>query len=181
MEHARLHRRVVGASAAAALAAAIALAASPIAAASRARTAAVPACATSGLVVWMNTMGNGTAGSIYYTLEFTNLSGHACTLKGYPGVSAVNLSGHQLGSPGGRDPFATASTVTLSAAGAHQTATATLRIVQAGNFPAATCAITTAAGIRVYPPNQTASKVVPFPFSACSHTGPVILTVRVVH
>jgi hypothetical protein len=38
------------------------------------------------------------AGSIYYHLEFTNLSGRACTLVGYPGVSAINLSGHQLGS-----------------------------------------------------------------------------------
>ncbi len=177
MEHARLHRAVVGVGAAAALA----LAVSPVAASSRARTATVPACAASGLVVWLNTTGSGAAGSIYYALEFTNLSGHPCTLSGYPGVSAVDLSGHRLGSAGGRDAFSPAHTVTLSAAGAHQTATATLRIVQAGNFPAATCAITTAAGIRVYPPNQTASKVVPFPFSACSHTGPVILTVRVVH
>jgi hypothetical protein len=36
-----------------------------------------------------------------YYLEFTNLSGHACTLAGYPGVSAVGLSGGQLGSPAG--------------------------------------------------------------------------------
>lgn len=180
MQHARFRRHTVGVVAAAAIAGAIALAASPIATASRARTATVPACTTSGLVIWINTTGNGTAGSIYYTLEFTNLSGHTCTLSGYPGVSAVNLAGHQLGSPGGRDTFSPAHTVTLAASGAHQTATATLRIVEAGNFPSSACGMTTAAGIRVYPPNQTASKVVPFPFSACSHTGPAILQVRVV-
>jgi len=179
MQLARLHRRSAVALALA-LAAAAALAVSPVANASHARTAAVPACTTSGLVVWINTTGNGTAGSIYYTLEFTNLSGHSCTLTGYPGVSAVDLAGHRLGSAGGRDHFSPAHTVTLTASGAHQTATATLRIVEAGNFPGSACAITTAAGIRVYPPNQTASKVVPFPFSACSHAGPVILTVRVV-
>lgn len=180
MQQPRVHRRTVGLVCAVALAGAVTLAASQIASASRARTASVPACTTSGLVIWLNTMGNGTAGSIYYTLEFTNLSGHTCTLSGYPGVSAVDLSGHQLGSPGGRDSSTPAHTITLGASGAHQTATATLRIVEAGNFPSSTCGMTAAAGIRVYPPNQRASKVVPFFFSACSHTGPAILQVRVV-
>jgi hypothetical protein len=32
----------------------------------------------------MDTQGGGAAGSIYYTLEFTNLSGQACTLHGSP-------------------------------------------------------------------------------------------------
>jgi hypothetical protein len=180
MQHARLARRGAAAGAALAAAAAIALSLSPVAAASRARSAAVPACTTAGLVVWMNTNGGGAAGSVYYTLEFTNLSGHSCSLRGYPGVSAVSLSGSRIGSPGGRDPFAAPHTVVLGASGPHQTATATLRIVEAGNFPSGACGITTAAGIRVYPPNQTASKIVPFPFSACSRSGPQILKVRVV-
>ncbi len=136
-----------------------------------------PKCPTSGLVVWVNTDGDGTAGSIYYKLEFTNLSGSTCTLTGYPGVSGVNLAGHQLGSPGGHDTATAAHTVTL-ANGA--TKTATLRIVEAGNFPSSRCHMTEAAGLRVYPPNQTVSKVVPFPFYACSRTGPVYLLVRVV-
>lgn len=54
---------------------------------------------TSGLVVWMDTVGNGYAGGVAYTLKFTNLSGHACALYGYPEVSAVTLSGHPLGTP----------------------------------------------------------------------------------
>ena len=54
---------------------------------------AIPKCATSGLVVWMDTNGNGAAGTIYYELQFTNLSGQTCTLTGYPGVSAVKLNG----------------------------------------------------------------------------------------
>ncbi len=136
-----------------------------------------PRCQTSGLVVWLNTEGDGTAGSIYYKLEFTNLTGSTCTLTGYPGVSAVDLTGHQLGSPAGHDTFAAPHTVTL-AGGA--TKTATLRIAEAGNFPASQCHMVPAAGVRVYPPNQTASKLVPFPFSACSHTGPAVLSVRVV-
>ncbi|MDQ6778933.1 MAG: DUF4232 domain-containing protein, partial [Actinomycetota bacterium] len=55
--------------------------------------ASTPKCATSGLVVWLNTQGNGAAGSIFYALELTNLSGQTCTLNGYAGVSAVDLAG----------------------------------------------------------------------------------------
>jgi hypothetical protein len=131
-------------------------------------------CATSGLVVWLNTVGNGTAGSIYYTLEFTNLSGHACTLHGYPGVSALGLGGQQLGSAASFDHTHAASLVTL-ARGA--TATATLRIVEAGNFPASVCHQVSAAALRVYPPDQTRAAQVPFPFAACARKGPVFLTV----
>jgi hypothetical protein len=140
-------------------------------------TASAAACTTPGLVVWLDTQGNGTAGSIYYTLEFTNLSARTCTLKGYPGVSAVNLRGRGLGSAASRDHATTPHLITL-APGA--TATAVLRIVEAGNFPTATCHPVTAAGLRVYPPNMTTSKVVPFPFSACSSAGPAYLTVRAV-
>ena len=165
-------RRLSVASACAAALAAIAATASPAA-----TTATTPRCATSGLVIWLETQGNGALGSIYYNLDFTNLSGHACTLVGYPGVSAVNLGGHTLGSAASRDNFHAPVVVTL-AAGA--TARAVLRIVEAGNFPPSTCRPLTAAGLRVYPPNQTASKVVPFPFSACSRSGPVYLSVRVV-
>ncbi len=136
-----------------------------------------PKCPTSGLVVWVNTNGDGTAGSIYYKLEFTNLSGSSCTLTGYPGVSGVDLGGHQLGSAGGHDPATAVHTVTL-ANGA--TKAATMRVTEAGNFPSSRCHMTEAAGVRVYPPNQTASKLVPFPFYACTHTGPVYLSVRAV-
>jgi len=162
-----------------AIALAIVTAAGAFASTPRARVASAPACATSGLVVWLDTMGNGTAGSTYYTLEFTNLSGHSCTLAGYPGVSAVDLSGNQIGAPATREAFATPHTVTLGT-GTRATATATLRIVEAGNFPASSCGPVVAAGLRVYPPNQRASKVVPFPFGACSHSGNGVLSVRAV-
>ena len=142
-----------------------------------ARAGAVPAkCTTSKLVVWLDTRGDAAAGSVFYNLKFTNLSGHACALVGYPGVSAVDLAGRQLGRAASRS--ASQSRVVRLAQGA--TTSAALRIVAAGNFPASTCHRTTAAGLRVYPPNQTASKVVPFPFTACSRSGPVFLSVQAV-
>ncbi len=171
----RAVRRLAAAAAAACaviLLPAVALAApgSPAGPASR---AAVRACETPGLVVWLNTNGNGTAGSVFYHLEFTNLSGHRCTLNGFPFIRAVNLHHHRLGS---RAAFSnrTPRSVTI---GRGKTATARLQIVDVGNFPPSACHPVTAAGLRVYPPNQTRSRLVPFPFGACSRRGPVYLTV----
>ena len=132
-----------------------------------------PACATSGLDVWLDTQGQGAAGTIFYKLNFTNLSGSTCTLFGYPGVSGTNLVGTQLGSPAVRE-IVTPHTVTL-ANGA--TAFAQVGIVQPGLFPPSKCGPVTAAGLRVFPPNQTKSERVPFPFGACAKTGPLYLRV----
>jgi hypothetical protein len=134
-----------------------------------------PACATRGLVVWLDTNGNGTAGSTYYKLELTNLSGRRCALSGYPGVSAVDLAGRQLGSAAGRTPAVRRKSIVL---GPGRTATATLQVADTSVFAKTRCRSVTAAGLRVYPPNQTGSKVVPFPFRACSRAGPVSLHVQ---
>src|SRR5580704_9196404 len=80
-------------------AAALAVTAAPAAPAATA-AARAPRCATSGLVIWLTRDGVA-AGSVFYTLNFTNLSGHACRLDGHPGVSAVTLGGRQVGSPAG--------------------------------------------------------------------------------
>jgi hypothetical protein len=135
---------------------------------------ATPTCTTSGLVIWMNTEGNGTAGSVYYNLEFTNLSGHTCTMFGYPGVSAVNLAGAQLGSAAHYSSVAKPAVVTI-ADGA--TASAVVQIVDVGVYPG-TCVPAHAAGLRVYPPDQTAAKIVPFPFLGCTRSGPIFVNAR---
>jgi hypothetical protein len=151
--------------------------------------APAPACTTANLDVWLNTMGNGAAGSSYYNLNMTNLSAHSCTLYGYPGVSAITQTGIQLGSSAGRDAEHTPAHITLTSARtaqgfenstAHNTATVILQITVAENFPSATCSYVTAAGLRVYPPNQKESTVVPYPFVACAKSGPVFLHVEAI-
>lgn len=147
----------------------------------------VPRCTTAQLVVWLDTTGSGAAGSSYYNLEFTNLSAHSCSLIGYPGVSAMSVAGQQLGSAAGHDPAHPTALITLLSGSANagldgfrtgNTATVVLQITDASNYPSATCRRVAAAGLRVYPPNQTASKLVPFPFVACSHHGPLVLHVE---
>ena len=139
--------------------------------------AVAPACQTPGLVIWLDTNGNATAGTTFYNLHFTNLSGHACTLNGYPFLFAVNLAGHLVGR---RAPFRKPGPhlVTLAKG---KTATAVLGIVDTGNFSRSACRPVSAAGLRVYPPNQTRSKLVPFPFLTCSRRhGPASLNVGAV-
>ncbi len=161
-------------------AAAIVAAAVPLASAAspEAGAAATRPCSTSGLVIWSNNgAGGGTAGSVYYKLRFTNLSGHACTLAGYPRVSAVNLAGKRLGGAAQQEAGQQPKLVKL-VAGA--TATALLRIVDPGDFSASVCHETTAAGLRVSPPGQSASKLVPLPFPTCSRGGQDTLSVGVI-
>ena len=164
-------RRASGArlisAAVAATAAAVVLVPSIAGARGRAHAAAAPACKAQQLVNWLNTNANGTAGTIFYELQFTNV-GPKCTLRGYPGVSAVTLTGTQLGSAAARNHSVTPHLVTLTNGA---TATAIVGIVQVSLFQPAPAGPVTAAGLRVYPPGQTAAKIVPFPFGACSKTG----------
>jgi hypothetical protein len=180
MQLPHLSPRRLASAAAIACAAALIPVAALAATASRAAPAAAastPGCNTGGMVVWIN-YEQGAAGTLFYILNFTNLSGQACTLRGHPGVSAVNLSGAQIGRPArwGNPGNARLRTVRL-APGA--TATAVLAVTNVYVFPAKACHRVTAAGLRVYPPNQFASKLVPYPIGACS-TKQVFMTAGVV-
>ena len=151
-------------------------------------TASAPRCTTYDLVIYLDVpVGNGYAGGSGYYIQFTNLSGHACTLRGYPGVSAVSLSSRQIGSPA-RWGRPSTTTVTL-ANGA--TAHAQLLVADPADFgtlcniglpprPGRGETFPSAAGFRVYPPDQTASKVIPYPFAACGRTGLVWMSVGAV-
>lgn len=115
-------------------------------------TSGPAACATSALKVALGT-GGGYAGGVIQAIVFTNTSGAACTLYGYPGVSFVSAPPYtQIGLAAQRGGTIPVTLVTL-APGAS--ANAMLQIVDALNFPTATCNPTKAAYLRVYPPNQT--------------------------
>ena len=136
--------------------------------------AATSTCETPGLVIWLDTSGNGAAGSVFYHLQFTNLSGHPCTMNGFPFIRALDLSGHVTG----RRAAFTSATPHAVTVRKGATVKAVLQLVDVGNLPASRCKPTTAAGFEVFPPNQTRPKIVPFPFGACSNKhGPVFMRV----
>ena len=127
--------------------------------------AGTPACATSALQVKLGSS-DGYAGGVYVVIDFTNTSGSSCTLFGYPGVSLVTGPPYkQIGLAAKRSTSTPKKLVTL-AAGA--TAHAQLQIVDALNFPSATCGPTKATALKIYPPNQTEPVYLPNTSNGCT-------------
>ncbi|MFE7631160.1 DUF4232 domain-containing protein [Kocuria sp. NPDC057446] len=126
-----------------------------------ARTGGSPLCSTSQLEVAATPVG-GAAGSVHVDVVLTNAGEGPCTLAGYAGVSFVDADGTMIGSPALRDA-SVPGTGRVVAPG--ESVAAGLRVSQARNHP--TCDARTAAGLRVYPPENTESVVVPFPVEAC--------------
>jgi len=139
--------------------------------AASAAPAAVPACATANLAVWVNlSEGSAAAGTDSFPLDFTNLGSHACTLFGYPGVSATNANGNQLGRAADRNPIFKARTVTIPAGG---TAHAYLFWVDVLNFTPSACKLGTASLLKVFPPNRKSADVTFFSLQVCRSTKPL--------
>jgi Domain of unknown function (DUF4232) len=133
-------------------------------------------CPTRSLQVKLG-VSQGTAGSVYTTITFTNISNVTCTLYGYPGVSLQTARPlHQIGKPARENPATPRKLVTLQP---QTTANALLQIVDAGNYPPSTCGPATAHYLQVYPPNQTTPAYIKYKTQACSK--PVrLMTVDVV-
>ena len=134
------------------------------------------ACGTSALSVSLaSDQGGGAAGSTYVPINFTNTSGAACTIYGYPGVSFVTgPAGSQIGAAATRAPNVSSVTVVVAA---HASAHAWLQVVEAGNYPASTCHPVTAHWLKVYPPGNTAASYIGHSFPACSSGTVTVLRV----
>lgn len=134
------------------------------------------ACATANLAVGLQTnVGGGAAGSQYVPISFTNTSGAACAMYGFPGVSFVTgPNGSQIGAPASRQTSFPAVAVTVAA---HATAHAWLQVAEAGNYPASTCHPVTAHWLKVYPPANTAASYLSHTFTACSSAKVTIMMV----
>lgn len=133
-------------------------------------------CLQSQLRAWVGEPGDGAAGSTFYQLELSNVSGTACTLLGYPGVSALT-AGSQDGSAAERTTTNPPALVTL-APGA--TAHSVLQVDDTGVFDPGECAPVTADTLRVFAPGDFNALEFPFAISACSAAGPVYLHVTAV-
>jgi Domain of unknown function (DUF4232) len=113
--------------------------------------------------VWMGDgLGGGVLGGVYYPLEFTNLGRRACTLNGYPGVSAYRGGGTQVGPAAVRSGRGHRTVVLAPGATAHA-------LIKIGDWGAVCSRKVDADGLKVFPPGQTTSQAIPFPFGACAH------------
>ncbi|MGN6250326.1 MAG: DUF4232 domain-containing protein [Marmoricola sp.] len=118
----------------------------------------------------------GAAGTTYYRLSLTNDGDAPCALGGYGGVSFVGAAGRQIGAPARRDAGQSGPRLLVLQPG--DSAVARLGVAEAGNYDADRCRPTTARGLRVYPPNETASLFVPHPFEACASSQVQLLSLR---
>ena len=116
-------------------------------------------------------------GSIYVVVVFKNLNNHSCTLYGYPGVAMdAGVPVSPVGLASVEDPATPRELVTLRP---HGTAEALLRIMNATDYPAATCKPASTQWLQVIPPNQYVPIYLGYTSKTCS--GPVqILTVDAV-
>jgi hypothetical protein len=124
----------------------------------------VTRCLSSNLTLTLGD-GQGTAGTTYQPIVFTNHGSAACELHGYPGVSFVDSSGALIGKPASEDA-GKVKTIVL-AAGAGQ-ANALLREPDPGNFPVSSCHEATTDRLRAYPPGETIPLFVHFVTQVCT-------------
>ena len=136
----------------------------------RTSAASAPGCTAFGLGVWVAVgQGNGAAGTIFYPLEFTNLSGHTCSLFGFPGVSAINQQGNQLGSSANWEGTASPHAVILAPGATAHTMLAyhdAAVTTEPGCDP-----VNSAVLLKVYPPGQHSATYAAYDFQSCSRKG----------
>jgi len=151
-------------------------------------------CSTSGLEAWLGLGGAGAAGAArpgtadppgayparetYYTLEFTNVSDRACSLYGYPEVSAYRdspMAGGPIGGAAIRDTSVRPKPVMLQPGA---TAHAVLRVT--GATQPARCAEVTAEELRITLPRQARPSFVPAHIAVCSEKGQASLRVEAI-
>jgi hypothetical protein len=134
-------------------------------------------CQSSALKVTLG-HGDAAAGTTYYEILLTNVSSATCTLYGFPGVSFTGETySVQVGPAATRSSSSHPTLVTL-ASGA--VASAEIAVVDAQNYSAGACGLTTASGILVYPPNLTASVGLPFNGYTCVNKKHPVLSVDAV-
>lgn len=112
-------------------------------------------CLTSNLTVSVGSP-DGTAGTIYYEIMYRNHGSATCHLVGFPGVSFLDSSGRQIGSPESRQPVHY-NTIQI-APGA--TVYSSLGVTDPGVY---NCTGTAPHSVRIYPPNETVPAIVTAP------------------
>jgi Protein of unknown function (DUF4232) len=171
----RIGRRLavgIGLASAAILLPAVALAA-PAAptAASAAHRALPPRCTAAHTRVWYGEPADDAAGHSYFQLQFSNIGHRTCSFFGFPGVSALNSHGHQVGRPATH--YGHRIALVLKPGG---TAHVVLVVVDA--FVICSHPVK-ATDLRVFPPGQFHSQNVPLATRACPGTS--VLQVDSVH
>jgi hypothetical protein len=150
-------------------------------------------CPTSGLQAWLgfgmadagnpdgNSDGQQASGSTYYTLEFTNISHHACSLYGYPEVSAYTDSqvtgGNTTDGTATRDTSVTPQQVMLEPGA---TAHSVLQVTDPGGAEPTGCVRVIAQELRITLSDQGRAAYLPVHIPVCARKGHASLSVQAI-
>jgi len=126
------------------------------------KTVTETTCNADELALSIAPSGNSGAGTIVYSLVFTNISKRTCMLNGFPGVSLVNENGNQIGTPADRATNYKEASQNLAP---NAKVKAELSTANASNFTDGQCK-TGATRLRVYPPNDVGYLSVPSPVTS---------------
>jgi hypothetical protein len=139
--------------------------------------ARVPRCVPAGLDISIASRDAAarviTAHTATIPVDFTNISGAACTLSGYPQVSAYLAGAGQVGNAAVLDRSVRVRRIMLAPG-----ATAHAAVVESA--PSRQCGPVSATGLRVVLPGQHVARYVQHPMTVCSaagHQAPVSLRV----
>jgi Protein of unknown function (DUF4232) len=138
---------------------------------------AAPACPTRDLGAHVG-LSQGTTGSVYQVIYFTNLGTTPCTLFGYPGVALAGGS-PQVNQVGAAATRSTATAATLVTIDPGQSASTTLRIIEAENYPTGECNPTATTFLQIYPPNQTTPIYLAYKSTGCTSSTVPLLSITV--
>ena len=136
-------------------------------------------CYTPNLVLHVHRAPGGAyTGHTTHLLSLTNTSSTACSLFGYPGVSAASApAGVQIGAAATRNPVVTPQLVIVRPGGS---AWALLTVADPGLWPPAYCGPTTAGAVRVYPPGAYDPLARWWLLPTCVHDRAHVLAITVV-
>ena len=138
-----------------------------------------PLCATAQLTL---RIGGGLVndGADIYYIYFKNTGATACTLRGYPGVSAVtgpDGSASQIGSDAKRTPTSPVATQLLRPGRSVQ---ATLRFARTGNFVLPQCQHVNVMFLKIFPPGGTTAAYAGIDEQVCAETTLPTMTITTV-
>jgi len=160
-----------GLATAAALVPAVALAAPSAPIASARAAAHASTCTSVHTRIWYGQPGDAAAGHSFIQLELSNIGHATCTFFGFPGVSALNSHGHQVGHP---------ATHTGRRIGVTLRPGGTTHVVLVITDASIVCSHPVrATDLRVFPPGQFHSQTVPLATGQC--LGKSVLSVDSVH
>jgi hypothetical protein len=170
----RLSRRLAagaGLTAAAILLPAAALASSAASGSTAQARQPAAVCAAANTQVWYGLPADHSAGHAHFAFQVSNIGHSTCTFFGYPGVSALNSHGIEVGKPASHSGAKV--TVTLApGATAHFILTVTNAFLVCAHPVKAT-------SIRVFPPGQFHAQIMPLATLQCVHKS--VMAVDAVH